>query len=199
MKLKVVPEPSERWTTAMASHGSLRLAFSLAIAGIVPLGDLAEEDVGERLAVENQVAGLDAGDVDDRHDAAHHHRELDQPELVEFGAAERRVGRAEGDGLGLDLLDAATRTDRLVVETDAGLRLVGVSPFCVDRVGEGGASTGDVGGIGVGNCNGGDEAGRDSEVERFHLASPVFGSFGRRLSILRDCVGRRFSPRRQAS
>src|SRR5262249_12473693 len=34
---------------------------------------------------------------------------------------------------GLDLLDAAARADRLIVQADAGLFLVGVRPFPVDR------------------------------------------------------------------
>jgi len=74
---------------------------------IVPGLDLAEEDLGERWAIDHEIAGLDALDVDDRHDAAHDHRELNESAVVKFLAGERRVRGAEGDGLGFDLLDAA--------------------------------------------------------------------------------------------
>src|SRR5262249_21297537 len=107
--------------------------------------DLAEIDLGERRAVDDQVARLDALEVDDRHDAAHDHRELRQARLVELLARKRRIGGTEGHGLGLDLLDAATRTDRLIVQADTGLLLIGVRPLGVDRVGERGAGAGDVG------------------------------------------------------
>jgi hypothetical protein len=46
--------------------------------GIIPLGDLAREDPGESRPVENEIAGLDALDIDHRYDAAHDHRELDK-------------------------------------------------------------------------------------------------------------------------
>ena len=58
--MKDVPEPSERWTTAMAVDGSLASGLSFVIAAIVPLGDLAMEDVGEGLPVEDDFARLDA-------------------------------------------------------------------------------------------------------------------------------------------
>src|SRR5690606_28387585 len=57
-------------------------------------------------------------------------------------------------GLGFDLLDAAAGADRLVVEADAGLLLVSVGPLCVDRIGEGGAGAGNVGGMGGGKGEG---------------------------------------------
>src|SRR3546814_7702102 len=73
--------------------------------------------------------------------------------LVELGSLQRRIRGAEGDGLGLDLLDAAARTDRLVVQADARVFLIGVGPLGVDRIGEGGAGAGDVGGqIGRASC-----------------------------------------------
>ena len=61
------------------------------------------------------LAGLMPGEIDHRHDAAHDGRELDQAVLFQFLGLERHVGGAEIDGLGLDLLDAAARTDRLIV------------------------------------------------------------------------------------
>ena len=83
-------------------------------------------------------------EIDHRHDATHDHRKLHQAILVEVFAFERRIGGAEGDGPGLDLFDAAARTDRLIVQSDAGLFLIGVRPFGVDRVWERGASAGNV-------------------------------------------------------
>src|SRR5206468_11641410 len=44
-----------------------------------------------------------------------------------------------------DLLDAAARTDRLVVETGAGRGLVGVGPLGEHRIDEGRAGAGNVG------------------------------------------------------
>ena len=165
MKLKVVPEPSERWTTAIACVGSLTLGIELLDRRVVPVLDLAEEDLGERRAVEHELARLDAVEVDDRHDAAHHRRELDEAVLVELLALQRRVGGAEGHGLGLDLLDAAARADRLIVQADAGLLLIGVRPLGVDRIGEGGAGAGDVGRGSRWRRGRGEEAGRGQGLE----------------------------------
>ena len=67
--------------------------------------------------------------VDDRDDAAHHRRKLDEAALVEILALERRVGRAEIDRLRLDLLNSAAGTDRLVVQAVPGLFLVGFGPL----------------------------------------------------------------------
>jgi len=130
-----VPDPSERWTSAIACDGR-----------IVPLLDVAQEDLGERRPVDHEVARLDAVEVHDRNDAAHHHRELRETRLVELLARQRRVGGAESHGLGLDLLDAAARTDRLVVEADAGLFLVRIRPLGIDRIGERGPCAGQIGG-----------------------------------------------------
>jgi hypothetical protein len=138
--MKDVPEPSERWTTAMAEDGS-----------------------SQSLAVEHQFARLDAREIDHRHHAAHHGRELDQAVLVELLGLERHVRRAEGHGLGDDLLDAAARTDRLVVHPEAGLFLVGVRPLGIERVGEGGARAGNVGGLGDAGREGRGQAGRRDE------------------------------------
>ncbi len=131
----------------------LGVGVELLQRGVVPLLDLAHEDLGQRRAVDRELAGLDAGNVDDRHDAAHHHRELHEAVLVELLARTRRIGGAEGDGLGVNLLDAAAGTDRLIVQTDAGLLLIGVGPFGVDRIGEGGAGARDV--LGVCGSDGG--------------------------------------------
>jgi hypothetical protein len=85
---------------------------------------------------------------------------LDQAVLRQLVAGERRVGGAEGHGLGLDLLDAAARADRLIVQADIGLLLIGVRPLGVNRIREGGAGTGDVGRHGGHGRDDGERAGR---------------------------------------
>ena len=65
---------------------------------------------------------------------------------------QRRVGGAEGDGLGLDLLDAGAGADRLIVQPVAGRRLIGVRPFGVDREGERRAGAGYVAGVSAGHA-----------------------------------------------
>ena len=52
--------------------------------GIGPVLDLAEEDVGEQLAGELELARADAVDVDHGDDAADDERELDEPELAQL-------------------------------------------------------------------------------------------------------------------
>ena len=129
----------------------LRLRIELLDRLIIPFGDLAEEDLGERRPVEHDLAGLDAFDIDDGNDAAHDHRELDQAVVSQLLLAERLVGGAERHRLGFDLLDAAARADRLIVEPDARLFLVGVGPFRIDRIGEGRAGTRNIGCLGRGD------------------------------------------------
>src|SRR5690606_9664531 len=58
------------------------------------------------------------------------------------------IRRAEIDCLGDDLLLAATRADGLVVHAIASVLLVLGSPFGIDRIREGCAGAGDVGGMG---------------------------------------------------
>ena len=147
-----------------AMHDRDRLARQLGIGielfdrGVVPGLDVAEEDLGERRTVEDQFAGLYAVEIDDRHDAAHDHRKLREAGFVELLARQRRVARAEGNGLGLDLLDAAARADRLIVQPVAGDFLIGVRPFCINWIGKSGAGTRNVGGFGRYKRRGGDEA-----------------------------------------
>ena len=65
-----------------------------------------------------------------------------RPNFFEFSAFQRRVSRAESNGFGFDLLDAATGSDRLIVQSDAGLLAVDVRPFGVDGIGESRAGAG---------------------------------------------------------
>jgi hypothetical protein len=66
------------------------------------------------------------------------------------------------------LFDAATRTDRLIVQSDAGLFLVGVRPFGVDRIRERGASPGNIIG-GGGHDRRGEQAGDGDGSQMFHV------------------------------
>ncbi|MNN22015.1 hypothetical protein D3C81_1353580 [compost metagenome] len=113
---------------------------------VVPGLDLAQEDVGEQGATEAQLAGFQAVDVDHRHHAADGRRELGQAGLGQLVAAQRLVGGAEINGAGLDLGDATTGTDRLVVDLGAGGGVVVGRPLGHQREDEGGASTGDLSG-----------------------------------------------------
>ena len=123
MKIHVVPEPSERWTTLILVDGQLDAGVQARDRRVVPGRDLADVDAARAAsAVELELAGRDALEVDDRDDAADDHGELHQAVGLEVGLLERRVGGAEVDGLGLDGRDAAARADRLVVELDAGRR-----------------------------------------------------------------------------
>src|SRR5262249_20638155 len=102
-------------------RGQLRIRIALQYPGIVPRLDLAKENLRERRAIDQELAGFDAIEIDDRHYAAHHGRELGKAILVKFLTFEWHIARAEGDGLGLDLLDAAARANRLIVQSNAGL------------------------------------------------------------------------------
>ena len=89
--MKVVPEPSERCTTVIACGGSLA-RIELLDRRIVPGLDLAEEDRWRASGRRARARRLDAFDVDDRHDAAHHRRELDEAGLLELLGLQRHVG-----------------------------------------------------------------------------------------------------------
>ena len=68
-----------------------------------------------------------------------------RPDAFSIFRLQRLVGSAEIDGLRLDLLDTATGTDRLIIQADTGFRLVGFSPFCVNRIREGRTGPRDIG------------------------------------------------------
>ena len=165
--MKVVPEPSERCTTAIACFGSLTLGLSFAIAGsfqllILPRKILASVGPSSMSSPGLMPSRLTTGTTPPMTVG-----NCTRPSFVEVLALQRRVGGAEVDGLGLDLLDAAARADRLVVQADAGLLLVGVRPLGVDRVGEGRAGAGNVGGA-RGRDKGGRKACRREGVDEFH-------------------------------
>src|SRR5581483_6160317 len=74
---------------------------------IVPAGDLAHEDIGDQWAAEDELAGLDSGNVVDDVLTGDGRGELDEVELPQDRRRERLVAGAEGDGAGLDLGNAA--------------------------------------------------------------------------------------------
>src|SRR6266404_2167874 len=114
---------------------------------IVPLGDLAQEDAGHGLRRELQV--LHARRVVDDDHRAHHRRDvLDAGRLQQLLAAHGSVGSAEVHRLLGDLLDAAARADRLVVDLHARVRLVVLAePLRIDRERERGTRAVDQGGV----------------------------------------------------
>ncbi len=106
--------------------------------GIVPPGDLSEEDIREHGPGELQF-GIHAWNVVDGHHTAEHRRKVH--DLARRG--EQLVVRhgticgAEEDRLGRDLTNAAARTDRLIVDLYGRMRLVVlVEPLRVDRIRE---------------------------------------------------------------
>ena len=111
---------------------------------IVPFGDLAKVDVGQCSAVELELTGGNALDVDDRHHAPDHGGELHQALGLQVFVLQRHVGSAEVHGLGFDLLDASARTDGLVIDLDAGGLVVVNRPLGIQRRRKGGAGTGNI-------------------------------------------------------
>ena len=112
--------------------------------GVVPLLDFAQIDVGEQWPAETKLSGLHTLDIHNRNDPADHEwklREADFPELV---GRERRVGRAEIDGRGLDLRDATSGADRLIVDPRTILLAVSLRPLRQNWIYEGGTGTGDL-------------------------------------------------------
>src|SRR3954469_13547812 len=108
---------------------------------VVPLLDLAEEDVGGRLAVELEAL-LDAVEaVRDGH-RAEDGRHVDGVAALLLGGRDlvvlhRRVRGAEVDGAGAELGDAAARADGLVVDGGAVGLLEARGPLLVDGRREG--------------------------------------------------------------
>jgi hypothetical protein len=90
---------------------------------------------------------------------------LGQAELGQLFRLERGIGGAEVHRRGLDLGDAATRADRLVVDLLAGGLGVLGRPLRHDRVDERGAGAGDVGGERIGREGAGNGQCGDTELE----------------------------------
>src|SRR5262249_32301458 len=118
---KIVSKVERRAGAVGPMHDRDRLAWQLQSriqlfdSRVIPGLDVAEENLGESWPIEDEIAGLHALKIDDRYDAAHHHRELSKAGFIELLARQRRVAGSEGNGLGFDLFNSATGTDRLVV------------------------------------------------------------------------------------
>src|SRR3984885_4836234 len=161
--------------------GQIDAGIELGDRRIVPLGDVTQEDLGDRRTVERDVTRLDAGQVQDRNDGAVDDGKLHEAVLGAIVRAHRLVGGAEGHGLGDDLLDAAARTDRLIVQPDAGVFSVLVRPFGENRIDEGRSGAGDIGG-GSGKYRRGQQAGDGDRCQMFHFDLSCEWNSGRRRS-----------------
>src|SRR4051794_20579224 len=122
--------------------GQLRARVGCGDGRVVPLLDLAEEDVRDGLAVELEPL-VDAVDVVGDRDGPEDARDVDGLALL-LGRRDLRVLHggvrgAEVDGAGGELGDAATGADALVVDAEAVLVLQARGPLLVDGQGEGGA------------------------------------------------------------
>src|SRR5262249_11851419 len=89
----------------------LGIRIELCDCRVVPGLDFAEEHLSQRRAIKNKLARNDAGDVYDRNNPAHYHRELHETTARQIRALERRIGSTEDHGLRLNLFDAAARAD----------------------------------------------------------------------------------------
>src|SRR5207248_11089925 len=95
-------------------------------------------------------------DLNHRHQPADDGRKLHETVGLATGWLERHDAGAEGHLLILDLPDPLARTDRLIVDRNAGRFLVVLGPFGVDRIGKGGAGAGNLRADGGGGGNAGD-------------------------------------------
>ncbi len=132
----------------MSFLGRVTPGLGFAISGIVPLGDLSEENTGQRRRREVQL-GFDPRDVVRGYVRAKHGGEVERlaatllREFLELLVVHRPIAGTEVDGSLGGLFDAAARSNGLVVELNLGVILVVlVEPLRVDRVGECRASAG---------------------------------------------------------
>src|SRR5690606_33732016 len=108
------------------------------------------------------------------HHATDHGGELNQAVLDQVFVLEGHVGGTEVHRLGLDLLEACTRTDRLVVDAHASGLVVGISPLGVHGSGEGSARASHVLGHGSGGGQGESSSHSGTDHVEFH-SSPFRG------------------------
>ena len=121
--------------------GKLRARVFPGHGRVVPLLDLAQEDVGEEGPAEAQLGGQ-AGQVVGGHHAPQDRGQVDDRARsgLQLLFGHGPVGGAEEDRLVGELADAAARADRLVVDPDVGTDLVVLrEPLRVDGVRERGA------------------------------------------------------------
>ena len=124
--------------TTISSAGSFTPAFGPADGGIIPLGDLAQKNPGQRLWRKLQFRRY-AGDIVAGHGGSQHRREVQDLEagLLQLVVGHRSVGSAKIDGLVHELADSAARTDGLIIDLHVGMKLVVlVKPFGINGIGE---------------------------------------------------------------
>src|SRR5690606_15041578 len=119
----------------------VQLTVVLLNAGIVPVGDFAEEDVSEDVGSQLQARLGNAGDVVHDGDGADDGGDVDDGPLClgQLLIGHRSVRGAEVHGAGQHLPYAAAAADGLVVDLNARLLVVFVEPPGVNRIREGGA------------------------------------------------------------
>ena len=124
VKTKLVPLPSARTTTLMSLSGSFTPGLVDDDLGIIPLGDLSEEDAHVGVAREFQV--VHAFEVVGQDDAAGRHGQQlhARVDLGDFLGGHGGVAGAEVDRLVLHGLHARAAADRLVVDLHVGMGVV---------------------------------------------------------------------------
>ena len=167
-----MPDPSERWTTVIFHVRQLHAGIERFDHRGVPILIDAAVYVGEDLSSQAKLSRRNTRQIDDRHDATDDRGKLHQAVGGENVRLERLVGGAEIDRVGLDLLYAAARADRLVVEQHAGLRLIGFRPLAIHRGWEGRAGSGNGRRIGAGYGETRRHAGGQAENCLQHRWSP---------------------------
>src|SRR5699024_1284114 len=151
---------------------------------VIPARDGAQKNAGQGVTVQDQLSGFHALDIQDRHDAAYHHGKLAQTVPGQLGAGKWLVGGAEIDGAGLDLRDAATGTDGLVVDAVSAFGGIGGRPLGQHRVHETGAGTGDIGGEGACAQHAAGEGDGQARLEvSAHVKSSLEVAFGLRCPL----------------
>ncbi len=145
VKMKVVPEPSERCTTAMSIAGSFTPGFSLAIAASSHRLMRPEVDVREHLARELHLRH--AFEVVDRHHRPERGGEVQDGSGRALGLlfGHRRIRGAEEHRAAAQLPDAAAGSDRLVIDPDLRVQpFVFGKPLRIERIGKRGAGAVDL-------------------------------------------------------
>ena len=112
--------------------------------GVAPFGYFSQINLRQSVPSQLQLAGFDTINVNHGHYAPHYSGELRQVVFAQFIGRKGGVSCTKIHGLGFYLFDAATRTDRLVIQAHIGFSLVGLGPFCIDRVRESRARSGEV-------------------------------------------------------
>ena len=144
VKLKVVPELSERTTTVIGRSGSSTPWLAAAIRSSFHVGDLAEEDV--RVDVARQLDLRYARQVVGQHDLARSHRQEHRALLYlsHLVVGHRRVAGGEVHDPVDEILDARAAALGLIVDGHA-IRLLAevLEPGRVERKGKAGTRSGE--------------------------------------------------------